>query len=69
MKALSLKKKRLAKTKMSQLLFDLEFDERQCLYVFVPLKVEESVGQDFDHSLIKLVILSINSKVDLGPLI
>ena len=34
MKALSLKKKRLAKIKISQLLLDLEFDEWQCLTAF-----------------------------------
>ena len=36
-----------------------------CLIVFVPLKV----GRVWGKSLIKLVILSINSKVNLGPLI
>ena len=50
MKALPLKKKRLAKIKISQLLFDLEFDERQCLTFFVAVRVGEKVGQDFEHS-------------------
>ena len=31
-------------------MLDLEFDEWQCLTVFVHLKVGEKVGQDFHHS-------------------
>ena len=50
MKALPLRKKRAAKLKTSQLLFDLEFDEWEYLTAFVPLKVWERVEQDFDHS-------------------
>ena len=49
MKALPMKKKRLKKIKLSQLLFVPELDEWQCLTVFVPLKVGERVGQEFDY--------------------
>ena len=50
MKALPLKKKRPPKIKISQLMFDLEFNEWQYLTVFAPFKVGERVEHDLDHS-------------------
>ena len=49
MKSLPQEKKRLKKIKYSKLMLDLEFDEWQCLTVFVHLKVGGKVGQDFHH--------------------
>ena len=71
MKALPLKKKRLAKIKISQLLFDLEFNEWQYLTAFVPFKVGKTVEQDLDHSYsihYKTCNFKYQSKVDLGLL-
>ena len=71
MKALPLKKKRLAKTKIIQLLFDLEFNEWQYLTAFVPFKVGKRVEQDLDHSYsihYKTCNFKYQSKVDLGLL-
>ena len=71
MKALPLKKKGLAKIKISQLLFDLEFDERQCLTFFVAGRVGKKVGRDFDYSHSihnKACNFKYKSKVALGAL-
>ena len=71
MKELPLRKKKLAKIKISQLLFHFEFNDWQYLTDFVHLEVRERVEQDFDHFYSihdKTCNLKYQSKVDLEPL-